>query len=151
MAKRIYVLCLAVLLLCAGCRQRSQKVESWTVVSEITVTCEQGGSVTRQIYTTQWKMREILNCIRSLGQKFTPTIDPDTLSARTYSITLTYTDGTQRIYQTKSDRYIRTCRDPWQQADPEKISELHLLLQSLPGDDPAVGIRQDIPRHYSAW
>lgn len=148
MAKRICVLFLAVLLLCAGCRHRSQKVENWSVVSEICVTCEQGGRVTRQIYTSQWKMRQILNCIRDVGQKFTPSTDPDTLPGRIYSITLTHTDGSQRIYQTKDDCYIRICREPWQQADPQKLSELHLLLQSLPGDDASLGQRQDIPRHH---
>lgn len=148
MARRVWLLCIATLLLCAGCRSHNKDTESWPVVSEITVTCEQGGNVTRQIYTSQWKMRQILNCIRTLGQKFTPAVDPDTLSDRTYSITLTHTDGSQRIYQTKADRYIRVSRGPWQQADPEKISELHLLLQGLPGDDPALGQRQDIPRRH---
>lgn len=146
--KRIWFLILAALLLCAACRPRITNDKGWPVVREITVTCEQGGNVTRQVYTTQWKMREILNCIRSLGQKFTPFTDPDALPGRIYSITLTHTDGSQRIYQTKADCYIRTCRDPWQQADPQKISDLHLLLQSLPGDDSSPGKRQDIPRHY---
>ena len=136
-------------MLCAGCHTRGQSEANWPVVSQITVTCEHQGTLTRQFYTSEAKMRQILNCLRSLGQKSSPPIDPDTISARTYSITLTHTDGSQRIYQTKADRYIRICRDPWQQADPEKVSELHLLLQGLPGDDPALGQRQDIPKHYS--
>lgn len=148
MTKRIWILCLAVTLFCAGCFFRRPPNKGWPVVSQITVTCEQSGTLTRQIYTSEAKMRQILNCLRDLGQKFTPEIDPNKITARTYSITLIHTDGSQRIYQTKADRYIRICRDEWQQADPEKISKLHLLLQGLPGDDPAIGQRQDIPRHY---
>jgi hypothetical protein len=145
MVKRIGILCLAAVLLCAGCRPRKKEV--WPVVCQITVTCEQQGALTLRVYNTEAKMRQILNCLRNLGQKSTPTIDPSHLAARTYSITLTHTDESQRLYQIKGDRYIRLCRDPWQQVDPERISDLHLLLQNLPADDGAETHRRDIPRH----
>jgi hypothetical protein len=93
-------------------------------------------------------MRQILNGLRSLGQKSTPTIDPSQLTARTYSITLTHTDNSQRLYQIKGDRYIRLCRDPWKQVDPERINDLHLLLQNLPGDSDIEEHRLDIPRYF---
>ena len=144
MAKRMGILCLAVILLCAGCRPRKQEV--WPVVCQITVTCEFEGSLTLRVYSSEAKMRRILNCLRDLGQKSTPAIDPSQLTARTYSITLTHTDQSQRLYQIKGDRYIRLCRDPWKQVDPERISELHLLLQNLPGDNGSDSRRMDIPR-----
>lgn len=92
-------------------------------------------------------MRQILNSLRSVGQKSKPPIDPDKISTRTYSIIMTYTNNTQRLYQLKADRYIRICREPWQQVDPKQVSELHLLLQNLPSDEPSVERRLDIPRH----
>lgn len=147
MTKRIWPVLLAAALLCAGCFGRKQEA-SWPVVCQITVTCEHQGDLTRQIYTSEEKMRQILNRLRDLGQKFTPDADPDVLLAPTYSITLTHTDGSQQIYQTKADRYVRISHQPWQQADPKRISKLLLLLQNLPGDDPSVGRRLDIPRHY---
>ena len=146
MAKRIGILCLAAVLLCTGCRSRQE--EDWPVVCQITVTCEQEGSLTRRVYTSEAKMRQILNGLRSLGQKSTPTIDPSQLMARTYSITLTHTDNSQRLYQIKGDRYIRLCRDPWKQVDPERMSDLHLLLQNLPGDSDIEEHRLDIPRYF---
>lgn len=147
MARRVGILCLAIIFLFTGCHFRTRQEESWPVVRQITVTFESEGILTRRVYTTEAKMRQILNSLRSLGQKSTPSIDPGTLSARTYSITLTHTDESQRLYQIKGDRYIRICRDPWQQADPERVSELHFLLQNLPSDDPAPERRMDIPRH----
>ena len=147
MARRIGIMCLAAVFLCAGCRAGTGREESWPVVSQITVTCEYEGTLTRRVYTTEEKMRQVLNCLRRLGQKSTPSIDPAALSVRTYSITLTHTDESQRLYQVKGDRYIRICREPWKQVDPERISELHLLLQNLPSDDPSVERRLDIPRH----
>lgn len=140
----------AILLIFSGCLHQSGKdpvIKNWKVVSEITVTCENAGTLTRRIYTNQEKMQSILNAIRQLGQKSKPDIDPETLQMRTYCITLTHTDGSQRIYCTKGDRYIRQCRGNWQQADPEKVSELNLLLQNLPGDDVVAEQRHDIPRH----
>lgn len=134
MARRIWVIFLGSVLLCAGCSMRRSEDVGWPVVSRITVTCDQGGSMTQQVYTSQHKMRQILNQLRTLGQQFTPPIDPEALSARTYSISVSFTDGTQRLYQTKSDRYIRIDQHPWQQADPKRIEDLNQLLQSLPGD-----------------
>lgn len=140
----------ALLLTLSGCLHQSGRqpvIENWKVVSEITVTCEHEGEVTRRIYTNQKKMRLILNAIRQLGQKFKPDVDPENLRLRTYCITLTHSDGSQRIYCTKGDRYIRQCREAWQEADPEKVSELNLLLQGLPGDHGIIDRRKDIPRH----
>jgi hypothetical protein len=147
MVRRIIVICLAIIFLFTGCHFHSKQEAGWPVVNQITVTCEQNGALTRRVYTTETKMRQILNSLRSLGQKSTPAIDPGTLSVRTYCITLYHTDSSQRLYQIKGDRYIRICRDSWQQVDPEQISELHLLLQNLPSDEPSVERRMDIPRH----
>lgn len=131
-----------------GCMHQSGRkptIKNWTVVSQITVTCENGSNISRKIYNDPQKMRQILNALRDLGQKFKPDADPESLPLRSYCITLTHTDGSQRIYRTKGDRYIRQCREPWQQADPEKVSELNLLLQNLSGDE-EIRPRKELPR-----
>ena len=149
MKRFLFAVVMAAMLSFSGCLHQSGNdpaIENWKVVTEITVTCEQNGEVTRRIYTDQAKMQLILNGIRQLGQKFKPEVDPDALQLRTYCITLTHSDGSQRIYSTKGDRYIRQWSQPWQQADPEKVSDLNLLLQSLPGDVDVSLRRQGIPR-----
>lgn len=134
--RSITAMLIAVLILCAGCRRREPVVQNWTVVSQISVTSELGDSLTRQIYNDSDKMRRILNALRQLGQKSTPEVDPDRLPLRSFSITLTHTDGSQQTYCTKGDRYIRQDPGPWQEADPKMVEELNLLLQTLPGDEP---------------
>ena len=134
MARRIWAMYLGIMLFFVGCSLHRTEDMGWPVVSQITVTCDRSGHVTQQIYTSQDKMRQILNQLRTLGQQFTPPIDPEALSARTYSIAVSFTDGSQRLYQTKSDRYIRIDQNPWQQADPKRIEDLNQLLQNLPGD-----------------
>ena len=136
-------------LLLGGCSVK-ETVSSQRVVTEITVTCQQDGTLSRKIYNDANKMRQILNALRQVGQRFDPDIDPEELPLRSYCILLTHSDGTQRIWRTKGDRYIRQCRGPWQQADPKRISQLELILQSLPSDVPQIGPREDLPRDLSS-
>lgn len=88
----------------------------------------------RQVYEDPEKMSLILNRLRSLGQRYSPDTDPEALAGNTVSIRLIYSDGTQRQHQIKPDRYVRTGQEQWQQADPDRISALNLLLHVLPGD-----------------
>lgn len=132
MGKRILVLLLTAALL-TGCGAKKDP-EGLRVIYKITVTCHDGGSSTQQIYTTQPKIRLILNGIRTLGQQFSPAIDPETLSERTFHIDISFTDGTNRLYQTKGDRYIRTDQERWKQTDPKQLEKLNHLLLTLPGD-----------------
>lgn len=144
MGKKIFALLLALVLL-SGCHQK-QKTEGWRVVTHITVTCEDNCTLTRRTYFREEKMRPILNALRQLGQRFTPDRDPETLIARTWCITLTHSDGSQRFYRIKGDRYIQENRERWQQTDPQKIMDLDLLFQQMASDDPADGLRREIPR-----
>lgn len=133
MSKRIWAFALIAAILCVGCMMKKPSA-GWPVVSEISATMEQNGLFTHNLYTDPSKMRQILNLLRDLGQQFTPDIDPDSLNAPQCSIYVSFTDGSQRAYHIKSDRYIRTDSSPWQQADPERIDKLRQLLQALPGD-----------------
>lgn len=119
-----------VLLFCSGCTGKGPPPKNWAVVSQITVTREQE----RKHYEDPEKLRMILTALRQLGQQTNPEADPERMSIPSTCITLTRTDGTVRLYRIKGDRYIRQDQDHWQQADPERIGELTLLLQTLPGD-----------------
>lgn len=134
MWKRILAFCL-IATLCTGCgRRRNPAEEDWPVVSMITVTSHPEGQERHLVYTNQDKMRQILNGLRTLGQKTSPDVNPDDLPLQGHTIAFAYTDGSQRIYQTKGGRYIRRVPGPWQQADPKKVTELDTLLQTLPAD-----------------
>ena len=144
MARKMILLILTLALL-TGCHQRPD-TDEFRVVTRITVTCESHCDLTRRTYIREDKMRPILNALRLLGHRFKPETDPETLNARTWCITLTHSDGSQHLYRIKGSLYIQENRDPWQQADAEKLMELALLIQQLPGDDPTDGPRQAIPR-----
>lgn len=84
---------------------------------------------TRQVYHDAEQMSLILNRLRSLGQRYSPDVDPEVLSGPTVSIRLIYSDGTRLEHQIKPDRYIRTGQSKWQQTDPKQIQSLMLLLK----------------------
>lgn len=145
MSKRLFSLVLIVIMLSMGGCDNRTTISKHNVVTQITTTRNDHGSLTRRIYTDQDKMRQILNGLRSLGQKSAPMIDPGTLLNETYCITLTNSDGSQQIYCTKPDRYFREGIGPWRQVNPERIEELTRLLLTLPSDVMNLEERRELP------
>lgn len=134
MKKKGWVACLlCVFLLLSGCRH-NKPMRNWSVLSKIAVTWDYGGNHSHKVFIRSDKIRQILNCIRSLGQKSTPVTNPEFIDACTYTITLIHTDGSQHIYRTKDDRYIQDGFRFWQEVHNDKILELNYLLQTLPSD-----------------
>lgn len=133
MAKKIIAVLLVAGLLgiCSGCLQQKPANR---VVEKICVQWNEKGADVFRVHNEPEKMRLILNKIRTLGQRFSAETDPETLDGSVIHVALVYSDGSQRLYQVKPDRYIRIGQAPWQQADPKKVNALRLLLLSLPGD-----------------
>ena len=131
MKKWLTVILVAVLL--TGCAGRKKPTGS-AVVDQITVSYQENGAQITKNYTSQHKMRLVLDQFRLLGQKYTPHMDPDTLRTTVFEVRLMFSNGSQRLYHTRSDRYIRTDNGPWQQTDPVRLQKLNDLLLSLPPD-----------------
>lgn len=131
MERKWLALLIASLLLCTGC-SRYETPQTRNVVTEIRVVDQ--SDRTQRHYTDPQKMRQILNGLRQIGQLTTPDTDPEELALDTYQIQLHHSDGTQEFWHTKGDRYIRKGTAPWQQADPDHLSQLTTLLQTLPPD-----------------
>lgn len=131
--KRIFYCFLLLSISLTGCARSTP--ESFTVLTRITVIREYQGVQTQRIYTTSEKMSRILNILRSIGTSSSPDLDPEPLKLRCYTIILTRSDGSTLTYKTKGDRYIRKNDEAWQQTDPKIVSELNLLLQTLPSDE----------------
>ena len=125
------LLTMGILASCSGCSRKQVGVR---VVEQISVEWTEDGQTFHRIHGEPEKMHLILNRIRTLGQRFSTDVDPETLASPTVMMTVIYSDGAQRLYQIKPDRYIRIGHADWQQADPKKITSLRLLLLSLPGD-----------------
>jgi hypothetical protein len=131
MKRWICVILVACLL--AGCGGKSRPSSS-RVVNKITVSYQENGINIVKNFTTQYKMRQILNQFRLLGQKYSPIIDPDTLITQVFQVQLLFSDGSRRTYQTRGDRYIRTDDGAWQQTDAVRLQRLNALLLQLPAD-----------------
>ena len=126
------ILLAAVVTLGCGARKEPSPVK---LVSSITVICENHGSTSRRYYNTDEKMRLILYHIRSIGIRDTPQQDPENMIAPTIHITLTFSDGSTKIYLHKGDRYFREGSDPWREINPEKTAGLYQLIQLMPSDE----------------
>ena len=116
---------------CSGC---GRKKPGARVVEQISVQWVQDGQDVCRVHNDPEKMRLILNRLRTLGQRFSPDLDPELLDVPSVSMILAYSDGSRRLYQIKPDRYVRIGHASWQQANPGKITALRLLLLSLPSD-----------------
>lgn len=133
---RRLVLALAVLAaVLAGCRLPRPAGDGFPVVICIHVRCYQDGLDSGKVFTTQPKMRSILNALRCIGQQFNPERDPETLSGDSFHLTVVYSGGKEQHYHIKADRYIRRAQEPWQQTDPKKLSRLTNLLAQLVTDE----------------
>jgi len=125
------VLTVAMLGMCGGCLRKKTGVR---VVDRISVQWLENGTDVCRFHEDPEKMHLILNKVRTLGQRFSTDVDPEALDVPAVTMTLLYSDGTQRLYQIKPDRYVRIGQATWQQADPKRVTALRLLLLSLPGD-----------------
>lgn len=132
MKKWLYILLAAVIF--SGCSVKTTFLPETAVVNQITVTYQDGNSQIVKNYTSQHKMRQILNKFRLLGQQYKPLINPENLDTTLFQVRLSFSDGSQRLYHTRSDRYIRTDDGPWRQTDAQRLQALNELLRQLPPD-----------------
>lgn len=132
MKKWLCILLAAVIF--SGCSVKTTSLPETAVVNQITVTYQDGNSQIVKNYTSQHKMRQILNKFRLLGQQYNPLINPENLDTTLFQVRLSFSDGSQRLYHTRSDRYIRTDDGPWRQTDAQRLQALNELLRQLPPD-----------------
>ena len=136
-SKRLFGFVLSLTFLCSGCCRVSPETggKPYRVVTRIDVFYENDDLTTmRQIFREE-KMRPILDYLRYLDPYGTPREDPDQITGNDCFITLYYSDGSQCVYQQRSDLYFRKDSGPWKRVDPAKAMELKMLLWMIPGDD----------------
>lgn len=129
--KKAAVFCLALVLL-FGCQRKANNGS--IIVNHITVTYEHNGQILQQEYSAPEAMRTILVLIRMLGDRGRANEDPETLPGQSFRLVMTHTDGSQKVFCSKENRFVRDGNGPWQQVHPDRLSRLHRVLQNLPGD-----------------
>lgn len=110
----------------SGCR----KSNSIPFVQEIAVTREEGGKRQSRVFTGA-EMEQILNALRCLGNSFPCDTNPEKLDCCMYQIRLQYTNGSEQVYCTKGERFLKEGDGTWQQAERKRIQNLHLILEQL--------------------
>lgn len=136
--KKMVIFLLTVSLLgLSGCKASSAALPQpplCRVVTRVEVDYENGPLHAQRCYTSSEKMERVLNYLRQIDPYGTPEESPETAAGSDYYIILSYSDGFQKHYHQKSDRYFQTEGGRWARIDPTRAEELGELLGSMPSD-----------------
>lgn len=124
------------LLFLAGCCPilREKDRAPYRIITQVLVDYKNGALQTQQQFFQEDNIRQILGYLRYIDPYGTPKEDPEQADGRHFDITLVYSDGSQRLYQQRADRYIRIDGGPWKQIDPQKALILSGMLGMMPSD-----------------
>lgn len=127
--------CLLLLLLGAcllgGCSLRQSLCR---YVTRVDIYCDHRDTPIVRSYTKEDKMGAVLMYLRLLHLGSAPETDPDTISAESYQIDLTLSDGSHRVYIQKDHRYIREPDIGWQSISPEQAAKLYAIMRHFESD-----------------
>ena len=134
-SKCIFCLMLAVLsvLLCC-CRPQNQTQSAGRTISDITVTYQSGPQQAKLQYHAPEKMRAILNYLRWIAPYGKPTEDPEQIEGHVFQIVVAFSDGSQKVYLQKADRYMQIDGAQWMVIDPEKAITLNKMVSEMKSD-----------------
>lgn len=125
------ILSLVFLLGCTGADSMPSKP---SVVTGVTVTYENGGVTAQRYYTSDDKIRSVLNYLRWIDPYGVPEENPELSSGSSFSIVLSYSDGREKLYRQKSDRFFLEEGKPWRNIDPNKAVSLSQMLGQMESD-----------------
>ena len=104
------------------------------VVTHINITYENGNIHTQRHYQDATKMTQVLNYLRLIDPYGRPAVDPEIVGGSQFYIELAYSDGTNKVYRQKADRYMQIDGGDWKIIDPARAEELSLLLGQMESD-----------------
>ena len=135
-SKMLIVILLLIGLLFSGCSRGSaqQVPEKCRVVTGVHVVFENGPLRTERRYTASPKVRAILNYLRWLDPYGLPEENPEAVSGSSFYITLQYSDGCEKQYLQKADRFLLEDGKPWRQIDPIRAQTLSQILGKMDSD-----------------
>lgn len=125
--------CLLILPL-AGCTPPLPEPTAYRVVSQIHVQYQNGSLHQRWHLHSDEKMEAVLTYLRLLDPYGTPKEDPETAPGSDIYIALVYSDGTQKLYHQRAERYLQVGHGPWKCIDTDAALQLRALLGMLTSD-----------------
>lgn len=103
-------------------------------VTKIQVVCYRGGERLTRHYTQPNKIQPVLHYMRLLKREGAADTDPEQLIGDRFDITLYYSDGQNRIYRQRSNRYLSKNSQPWEKINTKQAQFLYPILQAMPSD-----------------
>ncbi len=126
---------LAIAALLSGCNTRSKSPQpAAKVVDSIQILFENGENRLTRQYTAPTKMRAILNYLRWIDPYGTPKENPDAIHDNTFRIVMYFTDGSEKTYVQKADRYMQVDGKAWQFIDAENARTLSQMVAKMESD-----------------
>ncbi len=125
-------------LLLSGCSraEAGQEVpDKCRIVTGIHVTFDDGPLHLERQYTVSSKVRAILNYLRWLDPYGLPEEDPESVSGSSFRITLQYSDGCEKQFVQKADRFLLEDGKPWRRIDPDRAQTLSQILGKMASDE----------------
>ena len=104
------------------------------VVTEITVTYLNGSIQCQRQYTSSDKMQQLLDYLRTAAAYGVPEEDPENAAGSDFYIVLSYSDGCQKYYRQKANRFLRDVDGVWKKLDPSRGEKLGQLIGQMESD-----------------
>ena len=122
-------------LLLSGCKAKEFVPEEPLVyVTQVSVDYEYRLSHLRRSYTDSDKMDVFLYYLYDLSPHGKPEEDPEQIQGDSCKITLSLSDGTQRVYRQIGSQYLSIDWQPWQKINQGKGSVLFHLVNHIQSD-----------------
>ncbi len=138
MKRQIAWILTALLFLCCttGCNRQpgDSGLSDFSVVTQVTVFYENGPIRTLRQYTSDGKMQKILDYLRLINPYGAPDEDPEAAAGSDFQIVLSYSNGQQKFYRQKSDRFLQGTDGRWQKIDPSRAEDLSKIVGQMESD-----------------
>lgn len=126
-----------VILLCvllSGCIRTGNPEPTTAYVTQIRVVGNYRGRMIQRDYTQNEKMETVLHYLRTLDPQGYVHWDPKRLPGSVFRITLTLSNGKERHYLQRADRYLTRNGSSWKNIDRFQARDLYALLLLTPSD-----------------
>lgn len=126
---------LLVCVLFSGCKEKTNLPETPLVfVTQVHIDYQYRQSHLQRRYTDSDKMDVILYYLYDLSPHGQPEEDPEQIQGDSCKITVTMSDGSQRVYRQVAGQYLSVDSRPWQKISEMKGNVLYHLVNHIESD-----------------
>ena len=116
-----------------GCHKQVD-MQQCRVVTGIAVTYLNGPIQCQRQYSNPDKMQQILDYLRTAAAYGVPAEDPENTAGSDFYIVLSYSDGCQKYYRQKANRFLRDTDGIWKKLDPSRGAKLGQIIGQMESD-----------------